>query len=236
MSKAIIPEIREQITELISKQDQSFLKLLPIVTSYVANPMNTVDQVREGYPYTLSNIMELNGLESSHRCRVFKKYVQYFEDDSMVVGGRKRTTGRYGKESEIWFTPLGFWAAFDELRTDFSKKVRRLKNRVFDLAMQNIAKKVLQQRQQNNLLLTELENHSYNPFKVLAIELDMGKMIGRSKIQQQVLYTYSQRCRLWRIWAALKSTGIIVLSGDENRSSYVSTVDENTFVAQIYRF
>ena len=222
MSKAITPTIRRAIANLMQDDTEVLETLLPLVTSYIANPLNNTE-ITEGYPFTFSKIMTLNKLDKSHRNRTFRKFVPFFEDKSTVIRFRK-TYGR--KASEIWFTPLGFWAAFDELRTSFSKKVRTLKNRIFDLAMRNLARRTKE----------VIEKNKFSPYKVLALEMDMAEMINTNTAEQKRIYTYPQRKEFWRKWREMKMTGTIKKSGDDERSSFVSTVSENEFINRIYRF
>ena len=203
MSKAITPTIRRAIANLMQDDTEVLETLLPLVTSYIANPLNNTE-ITDGYPFTFSKIMTLNKLSRASRNRTFKKFVPFFEDKSTVIRFRRNTHGQRTTVSEIWFTPLGFWAAFDELRTPFAKKVRTLKNRIFDLAMRNLARRTKE----------VIEKNKFSPYKVLALEMDMAEMINTKTAEQKRIYTYPQRKEFWRKWREMKTTGTIEKSGD----------------------
>ena len=138
-ARAIHPDVFRTIRDLFSGKDMETMQvLLPFVENYVANPT-----VAEDLNYTLSNYMKLCELDETHRGRVAKMIVKKLKSDLRLAWGRFEKGKSGVTKTEIFFTPQGFWTAFDYGNSPFAVKVRSLKNKIFNLAMTNIAKRSL---------------------------------------------------------------------------------------------
>ena len=96
----------------------------------------------ENYPFTFSNFLKLVGAKKTRRTEYFEiQKANQCNDPESVYYYRDGKKG--GRKSEIWYTPVGFFAAFDFSRTQFARRVRKLKNKFSNLMTQNIASRNL---------------------------------------------------------------------------------------------
>ena len=139
---AIHPDVYKTIRDLFSGKDMETMQvLLPYVDNYVANPTETKIVGRDDLHYTLSNYIKLCGLTGKNRTRIANRIVKKLNSDLPHAWGRLETGESGVTKTEIYFTPQGFWTAFDYGTSPFAVKVRTLKNKIFNLAMMNLAKR-----------------------------------------------------------------------------------------------
>ena len=141
LQSVIAPQVRERLHALFSTEEQDTMeKLLPLAETYIEalTTSEDPDHTSEGYPFTLSKYIELCGLNEARRSEHFKGIAKSMNLDSHGIAREYNSKGVKGKPIEIYFTPRGFWGVFNEGKTEFAQKVRRLKDAFMHLGMMNL--------------------------------------------------------------------------------------------------
>jgi len=142
LQSIIAPQVRERLHALFSTEEQDTMeKLLPLAETYIEalTISEDPDHTLEGYPFTLSKYIELCGLSNKHRDVHFRSIENAIDLSNPIAVGFYKKGGRGKSASEIYFTPRGFWGIFNEGKTEFAQKVRRLKDAFMHLGMMNLA-------------------------------------------------------------------------------------------------
>jgi hypothetical protein len=171
-----------------------------------------------------------------------------FEDPESVINYREG--GKGGKKSEIWFTPVGFFAAFDHSKTLFAKCVRKLKNKFFTLALKNLACRNLVAKENDALLRLKTEENACirANTELLRTEWTKDSEQKRKKIVIQqvsafkrilslcgipykhrwmVLTCETRRIFFWRVWHRAKDGNYIRQVRGDKQSNY--QINSTTF-------
>ena len=160
----IHPTVQQELTKLFNHDDMAIIRnILPYVQTYISQPQNQIassgyltetgkhknqmlvnqyyttnrPQIPDDYPFTFSNFLKLMGVKQNRREYFDIQKTNLCNDPHSVIQYREGKKG--GRKSEIWYTPLGFFAAFDFSRTDFAKRVRKLKHMFTVLAFENLS-------------------------------------------------------------------------------------------------
>ena len=140
-STIIAPQVRERLAVLFTNEEQETAEvLMPLVETYIESVTTSEDpdHTLEGYPFTLTKYMELCGLNEKRRSDHFQVIANSIDITNHGIARFYKKGGRGKSASEIYFTPRGFWAAFNEARTEFAQKVRRLKDAFMHLGIMNL--------------------------------------------------------------------------------------------------
>ena len=211
----------------------------------------------EIYPYTFSNFLKLQLRDKDeNRARYFRtlREKMNFADKKFVVAVRKGRQGQSGG-SEIWFTPAGFFRAFNYSHSPFAKAIMILKDTFMELAFDNIAArnmsakhKDLQIEQQRKQItqVTEEKNRLIDEKTRTLLLLSASEK--KEKDGQISAYKYVMRLlgithkndwmdstpralttRFWQVWNAVKERGLVTQALGEDSSCYQLTCPREDF-------
>ena len=244
-------EVTEQIENLRAKTENEIPVDGDLTETRPQNELLINWQLKK-YPYTFSNLLKLQfGNKKTHRCDKFKiQKINLCDDPASVISYRDGEIG--GQRSEIWYTPTGFFAAFDHSESVFARKVRKLKNSFINMAMENLASRNKNAKEMDALIALknmEIESmYKSNQAEVQLLEFDIKKKKTKLDISEISAFkrvmklcglTYSKNwvkrvkpdasSRFWAVWRRAKYRGFVKRPRGERSNYQIESRELSTF-------